>query len=470
MRRFSCAASLGALADAARKCFGLASIEGFAFQYIDRNQDTSLWELLEAIREMVTGADDTLRLAIVPARTSARGDVWIQDLASTAAYYLVPRLLKLECMTSDGPFDYDPPRVLNTTTESRMELEMLLAEGFGVSPESMYRVLEQHLADELYTVTYENKIVACVFVEPAAFDLDGGVKGVNVNSLTVSPQHRRRGIASRLLKLIKKKASKDRMLWIQLQVEHKEDRSHELLLSMYRQHGFIVQYFNWLSGMYLLICDIDCVSEQICVNNEIEARSTICCPDCCDDFDVSLLMSLLTNDDCILEEICVNNKIDADDFDVSLLTIDDDIFEYHERNVQRKKCARKSESRRSQPKLRERVASGCRSDPGPVTGQDGRRRDNQGKVILKSMVRPPPPCTPRRAATAQAITGHTFKLQQAGYKIPWPERYKANDAAAYDDWVRASRYDGIPRTCSRLCGKHASTGTTSTTARKRCAE
>ena len=74
-------------------------------------------------------------------------------------------------MTSDGLFDYDPPRVLDTTTASRMELEMLLAEGFGVSPESVCQVLEQHLADELYTVTYENKIVACVFEEPAAVDL-----------------------------------------------------------------------------------------------------------------------------------------------------------------------------------------------------------------------------------------------------------------------------------------------------------
>ena len=75
MRRFSCAASFGALAGAARTRFGLASIEGFAFQYIDRDQDTitvgSSEELLEAIREMVTGADDTLRLAIVPARTPA---------------------------------------------------------------------------------------------------------------------------------------------------------------------------------------------------------------------------------------------------------------------------------------------------------------------------------------------------------------------------------------------------------------
>jgi len=91
--------------------------------------------------------------------------------------------------------------------------------------------------------------------------------------------------------------------------------------TMYRQHGFIVQYFDWRSGQYHLICDID---------------------------------------DCVSEQICVNNEIDADDFDVSLLTIDDDIFEYHERNLQRKKCARKSESRRSRPKLRERVASRCR--------------------------------------------------------------------------------------------------------------
>jgi hypothetical protein len=173
----------------------------------------------------------------------------------------------------------------------------------------------------------------------------------SIFTLPKSPQHRRRGIASRLLKLVKKKASKDRTLWIQLHVDKKEDRSHELLLSMYRQHGFIVKNFDCLSGQYLLICDIDdCASEQICVNNKIDA----------DDLDVSLLMSLLTIDDCIFEEICVNNEIDADDFDVSLLTIDEDICEYHERNVQRKKCARKSESRRSRPKLRERVASRCR--------------------------------------------------------------------------------------------------------------
>jgi hypothetical protein len=55
-----------------------------------------------------------------------------------------------------------------------------------------------------------------------------------------------------------------------------------------------------------------------------------------------------------------DNVIDADDFDVSLLTIDDVIFEYLERNVQRKKCARRSETNRSRPKLREHVASGCK--------------------------------------------------------------------------------------------------------------
>ena len=92
--------------------------------------------------------------------------------------------------------------------------------------------------------------------------------------------------------------------------------------------------------------------------------------------------TVLTIDDCIFEEICVNNEIDADDFDVSLLTIDDDIFEYHEWNVQRKKCARKSESRRSRTKLRERVASVCRGRqvrPGTC--------HRTGKVILKSTVR-----------------------------------------------------------------------------------
>ena len=74
----------------------------------------------------------------------------------------------------------------------------------------------------MYTVTYGNKIVACVFMKTV--DLHG-LKALYLN--THFPP-----------KLIKNKASKDCMLWIQL-VEEIEDISHELLLSIYRQHGFI---------------------------------------------------------------------------------------------------------------------------------------------------------------------------------------------------------------------------------------
>jgi ribosomal protein S18 acetylase RimI-like enzyme len=50
----------------------------------------------------------------------------------------------------------------------------------------------------------------------------GGGKALHVGALTVSSEHRGQGIASTLLKLIKNKASKDRMLWIQLHVEEKK--------------------------------------------------------------------------------------------------------------------------------------------------------------------------------------------------------------------------------------------------------
>ena len=60
------------------------------------------------------------------------------------------------------------PCVLQTVsslcTASRMELELLLAEGIGLSP-------RYQLWDELYTVTYGNKIVACVFLKTV--DLHG---------------------------------------------------------------------------------------------------------------------------------------------------------------------------------------------------------------------------------------------------------------------------------------------------------
>ena len=55
-----------------------------------------------------------------------------------------------------------------------------------------------------------------------------------VRALSVSPQHRRLGIASSLLKLVKQKAAADGVLWIELHVDEKMDMSHRCLLSMYR--------------------------------------------------------------------------------------------------------------------------------------------------------------------------------------------------------------------------------------------
>ncbi len=103
-----------------------------------------------------------------------------------------------------------------------------------------------------------------------------GGKALHIRALTMSPQHRGLGIASRLLKLIKNKASKDRMLWIQLHVEEIEDISHELLLSIYRQHGFIVganasctalerEDFDWRQFSVQERCFLD-VGEYLLIN------------------------------------------------------------------------------------------------------------------------------------------------------------------------------------------------------------
>ena len=199
--------------------------------------------------------------------------------------------------------DFVYPCILQTVrslcTASRLELEMLLAEGFGLSPDTVRDSGIFKKTDELYTVTYGSKIVACVFMK--TIDLDGlkaiyldsvsmadtpypplqssrGGKALYVCSLTVSPQHRGLGIASRLLKLIKNKASKDRMLWIQLHVDEKGDMSHELLLSMYLQHGFIVGadasrtrlyggFFEWPPHFLLqLRCFLD-VGQYLLIND-----------------------------------------------------------------------------------------------------------------------------------------------------------------------------------------------------------
>ena len=166
---------------------------------------------------------------------------------ATAAAESLHLALRPPCDGVDCMYPCALQTVSSLSTASRMELEMLLAK--GGSP-------QYQLWDELYTVTYGNKIVACVFLK--TFDLhelkaryhepnrffplcrfceccwsrpvagpSGGGKVLHVGALTVSSEHRGQGIASRLLKLIKKKASKDRMLWIQLEVtwEEKEDSS-----------------------------------------------------------------------------------------------------------------------------------------------------------------------------------------------------------------------------------------------------
>jgi GNAT superfamily N-acetyltransferase len=119
------------------------------------------------------------------------------------------------------------------------ELVPVLREVHGVCIDPL-RVLQE--TDELYTVTHENNIVACVFIKtvdwcvaakpnivtstPYSHPEDDGnqmLRFCGVRALSVSPQHRRLGLASRLLELIKEKAAADRMLWIELHVDEKKD-------------------------------------------------------------------------------------------------------------------------------------------------------------------------------------------------------------------------------------------------------
>jgi GNAT superfamily N-acetyltransferase len=149
---------------------------------------------------------------------------------------------------------------------SRTEVERLLSEthsgrtGHG----NLFNDTEH-----LYTVTYRKQIVACVFVKAidwcvqkalpstsssAQVGEDGQMLQIsNVRALSVLSDHRRQGIASSLLRRVKKDAFRDRMLWIELHVDEKPDRSHEWLLSMYRKHNFIVLP-RPQSAEYLLVC------------------------------------------------------------------------------------------------------------------------------------------------------------------------------------------------------------------------
>ena len=151
--------------------------------------------------------------------------------------------------------------------ESHMELRILLTEVHGVSMDHL-RVFQE--TDEVYTVTHRNNIVACVFTKAVDWcvaakpnvanpcshtedDSDQMLRFCGVRALSVSPQHRRLGVASRLLKLVKQKAAADGVLWIELHVDEKRDTSHQCLLSMFRDLGFIVVP-RPNSKDYLLIC------------------------------------------------------------------------------------------------------------------------------------------------------------------------------------------------------------------------
>lgn len=149
---------------------------------------------------------------------------------------------------------------------SRTEVERLLSETHsGLADHGNLFKDTEHL----YTATYRKQIVACVFVKaidwcvqktvsstssPAQIQEDGPMLQIsNVRALSVLSDHRRQRIASMLLRRIKKDAFRDRMLWIELHVDEKTDRSHEWLLSMYRKHNFIVLP-RPQSAEYLLFC------------------------------------------------------------------------------------------------------------------------------------------------------------------------------------------------------------------------
>jgi GNAT superfamily N-acetyltransferase len=149
---------------------------------------------------------------------------------------------------------------------SRTEVERLLSETHSRQTDHGNLLRD---TEHLYTVTYRKQIVACVFVKAidwcvqkalpgtsssAQVEEDGPMLQIsNVRALSVLSDHRRQGIASSLLRRIKKDAFRDGMLWVELHVDEKTDRSHEWLLSMYRKHNFIVLP-RPQSAEYLLVC------------------------------------------------------------------------------------------------------------------------------------------------------------------------------------------------------------------------
>ncbi|NBW88307.1 MAG: GNAT family N-acetyltransferase [Gammaproteobacteria bacterium] len=132
----------------------------------------------------------------------------------------------------------------------RAELELLLTACHGVSD---YSSLFSE-CDRVYTATYQNQTVACVFTRSLDWNAEEDQRHIcNVRALSVVREHRRQGIATRLITRIKRDAAQERAVWLELHVDEKRDRSHECLLAMYRGMGFLVLPRPHKS-QYILLC------------------------------------------------------------------------------------------------------------------------------------------------------------------------------------------------------------------------
>ena len=133
---------------------------------------------------------------------------------------------------------------------ARAELELLLTTAHGaLDHASLFRD-----TDRLYTDMHRNQTVACVFTRSIDWNSENAGRHIcNVCALSVLPQHRRQGLAARLLARVKSDAARDNAAWLELHVDEKRDRSHECLLAMYRKMGFMVLP-RPQKAEYLLLC------------------------------------------------------------------------------------------------------------------------------------------------------------------------------------------------------------------------
>ena len=153
--------------------------------------------------------------------------------------------------------------------ETQLELQVFLKKEDVLS--SKYSELLKE-TDEVYIVTHQSRIVACVFSKAvdwcpapkpnlvkspedshAEACNNEMLKICNLRALLVAPCHRRLGIASALVQHVQRKEFADKRLWIELHVDEKQDKSHNWLLCMYRKLGFIVLP-RAQRNEYLLLC------------------------------------------------------------------------------------------------------------------------------------------------------------------------------------------------------------------------